>query len=228
MSGRCVPPLYGLLSATDVARAAGSPPRRRSTVLDALAHCAQMHGHMRRVGDQVARAVEDRAGEIQPFLDVHAQRGVLQHDAGLLGHAHEQVVEQLQQHRVRPRGAGGAAGGAPGPPRNVRRSSMWSRAVTSAVQPGSTTVVALASRTSAGPGSTVARPATPSARTPGSGARPPRPHRPCRPVGARHPRGRPAWVRHRPRRARRPPPRPAPPPPAAPASRTRTARGGRR
>ena len=55
---------------------------------------------MRRVGHQVALGVEDRAGEVQPFLDVHAHGRVLQHRPGLLGHVHEQVVEQLQQHRI--------------------------------------------------------------------------------------------------------------------------------
>ena len=65
---------------------------------------------MRRVGDQRAGAIEDRAGKIQPFLNVDALRGVLQHRAGLLGDVHEQVVEQFQQHRIGAFGASGNAG----------------------------------------------------------------------------------------------------------------------
>ena len=36
-----------------------------------------MHRHVRRVGDQVALGVEQRAGEIEPLLDVDRVRGVL-------------------------------------------------------------------------------------------------------------------------------------------------------
>ena len=64
---------------------------------------------MLSVGDQAPFSVEDGATEVQALLDVHAHGGVLQDGAGLLGHCHEQVVEQLQQHGV---GAAGAGGGA--------------------------------------------------------------------------------------------------------------------
>ena len=67
---------------------------------DALAHRAQMHRDMRRVGDQRALGVEDRAGEIEPLLDVDARRRRLQRDAHLLGDRHEQVVEDLEPDRV--------------------------------------------------------------------------------------------------------------------------------
>ena len=76
-------------------------------------HRAQMDRHVRRVGDQPAAGVEHGAGEVQPFLDVDRMGGLLQHHAHLLGHAHEQVVEHLQQHRV-DRGAHRAPFG-PGP-----------------------------------------------------------------------------------------------------------------
>ena len=107
-SGRCVPPLNGLFSATtspgfSVSRAVAQHGAH------ALAHRAEMHRHVRRVGHQAALGVEDRAGEIQPLLDVDAQRGVLQHRAGLLRHVHEQVVEQFQQHRIGPAAVGGHA-----------------------------------------------------------------------------------------------------------------------
>ena len=74
--------------------------------LDALAHAAQVHRHVRRVGDQVALGIEQRAAEIEPLLDVDRVGGVLQLQAHLLGDVHEQVVEHLQQHRV----GGGACG----------------------------------------------------------------------------------------------------------------------
>ena len=67
-----------------------------------------MHRHVRRIGDQAAGAVEDRAGEVEPLLDVDRIGGVLQHDAHLLGDRHEQVVEDLEHHRI----GFGADGGA--------------------------------------------------------------------------------------------------------------------
>ena len=98
-----------------------------------LAHRAQVHRHVRRVGDQVAVGVEQRAGEIEPLLDVDRVRGVGERHAHLLGDRHEQVVEHLEQHRVgawcrsraRARGA------------STRSSTRWSRGVSSPRQPGS-------------------------------------------------------------------------------------------
>ena len=78
---------------------------------DALAHAAQMHRHVRRVGDQVAGGVEQRARKVQPLLDVDRVRGVLQLQPHLFGNGHEQVVEHFQQHRI-DLGAGGKALGA--------------------------------------------------------------------------------------------------------------------
>ena len=71
--------------------------------LHAAVHGAQMHRHVRRIGHQRAGLVEDRAGEIEPFLDVDRMRRVLQRHAHLLGDVHEQVVEHLEQDRDRPR-----------------------------------------------------------------------------------------------------------------------------
>ena len=59
-----------------------------------------MHRHVRRVGDQVAFGVEQRAGKIEPLLDVDRVRGVGERHAHLLGDRHEQVVEHLEQHRI--------------------------------------------------------------------------------------------------------------------------------
>ena len=68
--------------------------------LDRAVHGAQMHRHMRGVGDQRAGAVEDRAGEVEPLLDVHGRGRVLQRHAHLLGDRHEEVVEHFEHHRV--------------------------------------------------------------------------------------------------------------------------------
>ena len=59
-----------------------------------------MDRHVRRVGDQIAFRVEDGAGEVQPLLDVHRIGRVLQGRAHLLCDGHEEVVEDLQHHRV--------------------------------------------------------------------------------------------------------------------------------
>ena len=59
-----------------------------------------MHRHVRRVGDEIAAAVENGAGEVEPLLDVHGVRGVLQPQAHLLGDRHEEIVENLQPHRI--------------------------------------------------------------------------------------------------------------------------------
>ena len=44
--------------------------------------------------------VEDRAGEVEPLLDVHGIGRVLQRHAHLLGDRHEQIVEDLEHHRI--------------------------------------------------------------------------------------------------------------------------------
>ena len=68
--------------------------------LDRAVHRAEMDRHVRRVGDQAAVAVEDGAGEVEPLLDVDRIGGVLQRHAHLLGDRHEEVVEDLEHHRV--------------------------------------------------------------------------------------------------------------------------------
>ena len=59
-----------------------------------------MHRHVRRIGDQVAVGVKQRAAEVQPLFDVDRMRRVLQLQTHLLGDVHEEVVEDLQQHWV--------------------------------------------------------------------------------------------------------------------------------
>ena len=69
--------------------------------LNALAHGAEMDRYVRRVGDQLAIGVEYRAGEIEPFLDIHRIGRVLQHDTHLFGDRHEKIVEHFQHDGIR-------------------------------------------------------------------------------------------------------------------------------
>ena len=55
-----------------------------------------MHRDVRRIGDQRAVGIEDRAGEVEPLLDIDAGRGRLKRDAHFLGDGHEKVVENLE------------------------------------------------------------------------------------------------------------------------------------
>ena len=73
------------------------------------AHRAQVHRHVRRVGDQAAVGVEQGAGEVEPLLDVHRVRRPLQRRAHRLGDAHEAAVVELERDRI---GASSAAGAA--------------------------------------------------------------------------------------------------------------------
>ena len=59
-----------------------------------------MDRHVRGVGDEAAVAVEDRAGEVEPLLDVDRVGGVLERHAHLLGDRHEEVVEHLEHDRI--------------------------------------------------------------------------------------------------------------------------------
>ncbi len=77
---------------------------------DGVSHAAKMHRDMRRIGDQRACCIKQRAGKIQPFLDIDRCGGGLQHHAHFFGNRHEQVVENLQPHRIGC-GAGGAFAG---------------------------------------------------------------------------------------------------------------------
>src|SRR5262249_24325033 len=74
---------------------------------DRAVHGAEMHRHVRRVGDEGGVGGEHRAGEVEPLLDVDRIGGVLQRHAHLLGDRHEQIVEHFEHYRV-----GGGADGA--------------------------------------------------------------------------------------------------------------------
>ncbi|MNL15235.1 hypothetical protein D3C87_1362110 [compost metagenome] len=72
----------------------------RDDAFDRTVHRAEMHRHMRSIGDKRTVFVEHRAGEVQPFLNIDRRRRVLQRHAHLLGNRHEQVVEDLEQDRI--------------------------------------------------------------------------------------------------------------------------------
>ena len=59
-----------------------------------------MHRDVRRVGHQIAIRAEYGAGKVEPFLYVDRMRCVAQHDSGLLGDRHEQVVEYLKHDGI--------------------------------------------------------------------------------------------------------------------------------
>ena len=113
--------------------------------------------------------VEHRAGEVEPLLDVDRIGGVLQRHAHLLGDRHEEVVEDLQHHRIglRRRSPRAAA------PACTRVSTTWFFGVISARQPSSTTIVWCGSMTA--PGRRRAR----RAAAPRAGRRRPRATRRC-------------------------------------------------
>lgn len=67
---------------------------------NALSHAAQMDGHVRCIGNQMPFSAEQSAREIQTLFDVDGVGCILQLQAHLFGNVHEQVIENLQQHRV--------------------------------------------------------------------------------------------------------------------------------
>ena len=68
--------------------------------LDALPHRAKMHGHMRRIGDEVALSVEQCATEIQALFDVHRVGRIGEPQPHLFGNRHEQIIEYFQHDRI--------------------------------------------------------------------------------------------------------------------------------
>ena len=69
---------------------------------DALAHRAEVHRDVRRIGDQRALGVKYRAREVEPLLDVDAGRRRLERDSHFLRDGHEEVVENLEADRIDP------------------------------------------------------------------------------------------------------------------------------
>ena len=80
------------------------------------AHRPEVDGHVRCIRDEAGGGVEQRAREIEPLLDVHRARGLLQHDAHLLGDVHVEPVEDFEMHRVRTVGIGRGRPGDPARP----------------------------------------------------------------------------------------------------------------
>eukprot|EP00982_Pelagococcus_subviridis_P008144 30817-Pelagococcus_subviridis.AAC.1 len=68
--------------------------------LHRAAHRAEVHGDVRRVGDEAAVGAEQRAAEVQTLFDVRRRGRALQRSAHLLRDAHEPVVEYRQLDRV--------------------------------------------------------------------------------------------------------------------------------
>ncbi len=63
-------------------------------------HRAQVHRHVRGVGDEAAAGVEQRAGEVEPLLDVHRVGRPLQRRPHRLGDAHEAAIVELKRDGV--------------------------------------------------------------------------------------------------------------------------------
>ncbi len=62
---------------------------------DAGRHRTQMGRDVRCLRDHAARAVKERAGKVEPFLDIGRVTGAAQGDAHLLGHAGEAVADRV-------------------------------------------------------------------------------------------------------------------------------------
>ena len=105
-SGRCVPPLNGLFSAT-TSPGFSVPLRCASTVrtLSPIApRCTGTCGAFATRPPSASKMAQEKSSRSLMFT---LMRRVLQHRAGLFRHVHEQVVEQFQQHRIGALAAGG-------------------------------------------------------------------------------------------------------------------------
>ena len=78
-----------------------SPPSNNRS--HGSAHRTEMHGHMRRIGNQPSVGVKQCAGEIKTLFDINRIGGVLQDSAHLLRDRHEKVIEDFEQDRDPPR-----------------------------------------------------------------------------------------------------------------------------
>ena len=81
------------------------PPVRTGTAAlqdsaDTVPHAAQMDRHMRRIGDQIAGGIEQRAGKIEPFANVDGGGAMLKRGAHFLGDRHEKPAHHLEPYRV--------------------------------------------------------------------------------------------------------------------------------
>ena len=95
--------------------------------LDGMGHGPKMHRHMGRIRHQIALPVKDGTGKIQPFLDVDRPGRIGQRGPHLVGDRHEQIVENLKQHRI---------GFGSGSRRTLRRKSPLQHKVCQRIHPG--------------------------------------------------------------------------------------------
>ena len=92
--------VVGRVEREDVARAACRPRSARMIVSTERSIEPRWTGMCGALATSAPSRVEDRAGEIEPLLDVHRIGGVLQRHAHLLGDRHEEVVEHLEHDRI--------------------------------------------------------------------------------------------------------------------------------
>ena len=138
-SGRCVPPANGSLSTTTSPRRERAERERR---LDRARHAAEVHRNVRRLRDQPARAVEDRARVVEPLLDVRRVRGAHERRAHLLGGT----------RRTGPGRARGATPSGRGPSSRARRSRTSAPLASSGARASPAAIHSVAPSSSTAPG----------------------------------------------------------------------------
>ncbi len=67
---------------------------------DGRGHGSQVNRNVRRLRQQHAGSVEDRAGKVPPLLDVRRERDTLKRDPHLLGGGFEEIADDLQFYGV--------------------------------------------------------------------------------------------------------------------------------
>ena len=65
-----------------------------------IPHGAQMHGNVGRIGHKGPFGIEQGAGKIEPFADIHRSAGLAQPFPHPFRDHHEAVMEEAQLHRV--------------------------------------------------------------------------------------------------------------------------------
>ncbi len=127
--------------------------------------------------DHLALGVEDRAREVEPFVEERRVRRVAHRDAHLAGGRDEVVVDDLERDLVDV-GRRSGSSVAPAPPASRRPAGVRIRlpyGSTSTRCPGRTSVVDIASSITAGPSRLAARAAASSGRRSAVGNQPPSP-----------------------------------------------------
>ena len=73
---------------------------RRDHGAHAFTHGTQVHGNVRRIGDQPALGVEHGTREVEALADVRAETGALEDAPHLFGDGHEQVAHHLESYWI--------------------------------------------------------------------------------------------------------------------------------